>query len=791
MKNLGGAEKKIGDFNDRAVFSGFPFWEMALNDDDQPNQADSQATESGRALDRALAAADWPVTDLFVLVHGMGNTREAAQGIYDGYMREIARVALEQGVDVARVGVLGIYWPSLIDLKNLERLGAGSTLPSINVLGGDGVFQQLKGIIEKNANVRLHVAAHSLGTVVLAKALGRLTSAGLGDRIGSAFLIQGAAQPGWFGPGGELSHVAERIAGPLLISTSQQDTLMQATDLAMGAENALRTPAEAVVKLFDFFQKYTPFKPNESWPNVTWWINEGYKKYRDFLTSAGVSAPIAIHGAKGGKTVPLHRSFDDRAECGPLAYPFGAGARGVFNLNADYAICGHDAYQIKDVAFAHLIATGLASSPAAPRRASPYPAQALPPHAWMSQMWPALAERQLKHICLPGSHDAGTAYIVARYPLRFRDEIIGSYIRQAVAGNDYTRFADDAATKAKEYAQRFANLFRKDEPIDTRPVSQTDLAGSLGGLVGAIQPLVDRRIDALSLTQERDIGSQLRSGARFFDLRPAVHDGRFHLAHVDFVKAVGEWTNDIAKYIGGVGEDLEHALQHIARFADEGGNQHELIILQFSHYHNLDRQSGCNAEDLKNLVELTTRVLGARMIVSTVSDIKLDEMRLAQLAAGGRTILCVFDDCGDHTPFDVTRGIYRMSGADSKSDKVTNFKIYDSYSNNPEWKGAIENQQGKFFKFKESAGARPGLFLLSWTATQNNMAPLTAVFGDIRGAALGANRAMLPVIDQWISNGLITADHVPNILYHDFVGVDLPAAPTELMRITERLNSLR
>lgn len=57
MKNLGGAEKKIGDFNDRAVFSGFPFWEMALNDDDQPNQADSQATESGRALDRALAAA--------------------------------------------------------------------------------------------------------------------------------------------------------------------------------------------------------------------------------------------------------------------------------------------------------------------------------------------------------------------------------------------------------------------------------------------------------------------------------------------------------------------------------------------------------------------------------------------------------------------------------------------------------------------------------------------------------------------------------------------------------------
>lgn len=142
MKNLGGAEKKIGDFKGRVVFDGFPFWEAALNDDDQPNQADSQATQSGRALDRALAAADWPVTDLFVLVHGMGNTREAAQDIYNGYMREIARVALEQGVDVARIGVLGVYWPSQFDFKNLDRLGAGSTLPSINVLGGGGVFQR-------------------------------------------------------------------------------------------------------------------------------------------------------------------------------------------------------------------------------------------------------------------------------------------------------------------------------------------------------------------------------------------------------------------------------------------------------------------------------------------------------------------------------------------------------------------------------------------------------------------------------------------------------------------------
>lgn len=791
MKNLGGVEKKIGDFNDRGVFGGFPFWEAALNNDDQPNQADIEATHSSRALAQALEAGDWSITDLFVLIHGMNNKRDEAPGIYDAYMREIARVALEQNVDVNRIGVLGVYWPSSVVLKEGASLAAGSTLPSLNVLGGGGVFQQLKGIVEKNANVRLHVAAHSLGTVVLAKALGRLASAGLGGRIGSAFLIQGAAQPGWFGPGGELSHVAERIAGPLLISTSQQDTLMQATDLAMSAENALRTPAEAVVKLFDFFQEYTPFKPNESWPNVTWWINEGYKKYRDFLTSAGVSAPIAIHGAKGGKAVPLHRSFDDRAECGPQAYPFGVGVRGVFNLNADHAICEHNAYKVKDVAFAHLIATGLASSPSAPRRASPYPAQALPPHAWMSQMWPALAERQLKHICLPGSHDAGTSRIVARYPLRFRDEIIGSYIRQAVDGNKYTRFADDAATKAKELLQWTANFFRKDEPIDSRSFSQTDLAGSLGGLVSAIQPLVDRRIDALSLTQQRDIGAQLKSGARFFDLRPAVHGGRFHLAHVDFVEAVGQWTNGIAKYIGGVGEDLEQALHNVARFADEGGNQHELIILQFSHYHNLDRQSGCNAEDLKKLVELTTRVLGARMIISSVPTAMLDELPLTQLAGAGRTILCVFDDCGNDMPFDITRGIYRMSGDDSAPNKVTNFKIYDRYSNKAEWTAAIDVQRGKFIKFKESAGARPGLFLLSWTATQNNMAPLTAVFGDIRGAALGANRAMLPVLDQWIDDRLITADNVPNILYHDFVGVDLPAAPTELMRITERLNSLR
>lgn len=715
----------------------------------------------------------------------MNNTRDAARNIYGDYMKRIAGVSVDQSLDLSRIGVLGVYWPSTLQLTEPK------ITPSRAVLAGDGITERLQGILSRNSSLRLHLTAHSLGTIVLASTLGRLIQAGLGHRIGSVFLIQGAVQSGWFNPGAPLANAQNQIAGPIIATHSHQDLLMLGAHTAMSAESETRGSIAALKGVLKALETFTPFKPRESFPKETWWLDQGYDSFRTYLGGINFSTPAAIHGLAGGQPVVLHRSLDDTAECGSKQYPYNGGQKGLYSLNCNHAICGHDEYKIRDVAFAHLVATGLLVSPPSSRQAWPFSTNTPTPETWMGDLWSTIRQRPLNRLVMPGAHDAGSSVTTATYPAHRKDAILTAFVRHYVTSNTVGKVADAVLTEGKKAVQLVAGLFRsKSPPIDRRSALETDGAQLAASLVNPMLPLLINRTQALSTTQSKTIADQLNAGVRYFDIRPVIHGGRFYLAHIDYQEIIKSNTLGAASYIGAVGENMEVVLRNVAAFASAARHKHELIVLTFSHFHDLDSQAGCSVAQIQPILDLVKGILGNHLILGSSADSRLDEMTLEQLVGEGRTVLCAFDERGlpSSLPLSAPNGLHRWGTDDSIQGHPVNLKVYDSYANSPKINDVAFDQLGKFQRFPISG--RRGLFLLSWTITTNNADPLTLAFGDVRGGAIGINRALLPTIHDWITTGDITADKVPNIIYHDFVGDDAPAAPTGLMAVIQRLNSL-
>jgi len=106
-------------------------------------------------------------------------------------------------------------------------------------------------------------------------------------------------------------------------------------------------------------------------------------------------------------------------------------------------------------------------------------------------------------------------------------------------------------------------------------------------------------------TQYDGIAAQLRSGARYFDIRPAIWtDGAFHCGQFSESPALG-WQ-------GSTGEILRDAFTAIRTFAK--ANPRELIILGFSDYRNCLWWRGFDSIEKSQLATLTRNDLGGRMI---------------------------------------------------------------------------------------------------------------------------------------------------------------------------------
>lgn len=727
--SIGGANIKNGRFN---------FVELRLDND-------AKAADSELHLYRLAN-----VTDLFVFIHGMNNNYADARSIYNQYFHEIAKLADRLQIPTHNIGVLGVFWPSMLSGP------PHAAVPSATVITDDAVARRLKDYLAQHPTLRLHLVAHSLGTLVACSTLKHLGADR--SRVRSVMLLQGAASSNKFVAEGEIATIADSLGGPIILTHSRQDLLMQGVNAA--AQGALM-PSTALNTLRDALQAISNIRNAASfgviqglidaitWPfTKTLELIDGQTNLLGMLRKFDVNDPIGAKPVAGVQTQTLHRLYDDLWECGDGQYSFarpaGEAARGIFGLTADNIIPGHDDYKSEDVVFAHLVAAGLIPRRDSRRRADRFQASTAPTDRWMGAMWDVLRTRKLSNICLPGSHDAGTFVVNTLFPMDRPSQIVDS---------------------------KFDSFPMKLVGAAVKPLVAT--------MAGALRDIGGESLKRLTKTHDVDIYGQLCLGVRYLDLRITRFDNDYYLAHVTDNSTLAKYTAGLVKYIGGVGPRLEDCLDQIARFYKEDkARSRELLILNLSHGIDLQAQRDWTPGDYSALDDLLNRCIGPYMMrgeYSPAGPRLLVEETLEQHLSAGNIITLVPRRDG----IKPERGVWTLDpSTDGTPNNWSNVQIFDQYANNPCWYNVAADQAGKFDRYqadrKNSANIsrfHRSLFMLSWTATQQ-ADPLAFMFGDILGNAVGMNRALVPAMDRWIEQGRIGPDRIPNIILMDFIGTE-------------------
>jgi hypothetical protein len=208
----------------------------------------------------------------------------------------------------------------------------------------------------------------------------------------------------------------------------------------------------------------------------------------------------------------------------------------------------------------------------------------------------------------------------------------------------------------------------------------------------------------LAVTQQLSLYEQLRSGSRYFDLRP-------------------KYTSNIGCHIHhgmAIGPLLHTVLGDIGRFVREGTN--ETVLLEFSHFENMDDHQTKFVEPL----------LGSLPSGCLLTQAELNEARDRRLTAAGKPL----DPQAEPASFDLKsltldelRGkvivlidndkMYQTLAVEKKTQGIYPRKglIYDSYSNKQDYESMLQDQAGKFENFGKPGGDNQPLFMLNWTLT--------------------------------------------------------------------------
>ena len=97
--------------------AGQPHWEIGFNEHGKADQGEVDA------LLAELPGKD--LTDLFVFAHGWNNDRRQARRLYQLYFQQVPGLLGRGGGDAARVGTLGVVWPSKRWADEPEPTGDG------------------------------------------------------------------------------------------------------------------------------------------------------------------------------------------------------------------------------------------------------------------------------------------------------------------------------------------------------------------------------------------------------------------------------------------------------------------------------------------------------------------------------------------------------------------------------------------------------------------------------------------------------------------------------------------
>src|SRR5262245_60047084 len=127
---------------------GFPFWEFQFDKDGAP--VDAAAAD---ALPADIKSQG--VSDLFVFSHGWNNNHTVAQSLYERFFKELATLwhdgSVTKKVPGARIGLAGIYWPSILWPDDAPDAGPQPELPAPSTAGTVALSSPARGAQKKTA----------------------------------------------------------------------------------------------------------------------------------------------------------------------------------------------------------------------------------------------------------------------------------------------------------------------------------------------------------------------------------------------------------------------------------------------------------------------------------------------------------------------------------------------------------------------------------------------------------------------------------------------------------------
>jgi hypothetical protein len=255
-------------------------------------------------------------------------------------------------------------------------------------------------------------------------------------------------------------------------------------------------------------------------------------------------------------------------------------------------------------------------------------------------------------------------------------------------------------------------------------------------------------------TQKYNIGDQLSKGSRYFDLRPMlweskVKDSSFYTGHFSVINVIGTE--------GSLGQSLSDIFDEVRSFVTHSSNDHEIIVLKFSHYMDIDNNgANFNADQKTALKNFVLDSIGDLLYTSTNAHVNLGQVTLSSIQASGKRVIAIFDAMDSYA--ESSRGFFTFGNNSS----TENYRLYDQYSNNDDFSTMANDQLNKFHNFTSSNGS---MFLLSWTQTEGWT---DYVDNSIHDLAKKADTYLWWGIYEMFSSGYATSTKIPNILYLDY-----------------------
>jgi hypothetical protein len=129
------------------TLNGFPFWTLEFNKDGTP-------TDSA-AIEKYLAEVNSQgISDLFIFSHGWNNDHAAARSLYRRFFAEVATlfrdVNVAKKIPRANIGVVGVFWPSILWPDDIPDDGPRPELPPPSA-GGSVAFSAAKASVPVKA----------------------------------------------------------------------------------------------------------------------------------------------------------------------------------------------------------------------------------------------------------------------------------------------------------------------------------------------------------------------------------------------------------------------------------------------------------------------------------------------------------------------------------------------------------------------------------------------------------------------------------------------------------------